>query len=200
MDGTNCPWEYRVFDLIQNKQVAGWTGSDAVAPRKDWGAFDSSALVNAASDTLIEPAENGLVYKAKLNASFDPEAKTVSVNPQLTKMEYRTPSSHKFGIESSAVAYRNLMFASDNDGNLAKLSSIASALGFIGDQRTIAPLKKMLLDSSMSQLSRAFAAVALGGVADKESLPWNSKISTNINYRASVDTLTNKTSGILDIL
>ena len=33
-------------------------------------------------------------------------------------MEYRTPSSHKFGIESSAVAYRNLMFASDNDGNL----------------------------------------------------------------------------------
>jgi hypothetical protein len=52
----------------------------------------------------------------------------------------------------------------------------------------------------MSQLSRAFAAVALGGVADKESLPWNSKISTNINYRASVDTLTNKTSGILDIL
>jgi len=118
MDGTNCPWEYRVFDLIQNKQVAGWTGSDAAAPRKDWGAFDSSALVNAASDTLIEPAENGLVYKAKLNASFDPEAKTVSVNPQLTKMEYRTPSSHKFGIESSAVAYRNLMFASDNDGNL----------------------------------------------------------------------------------
>jgi hypothetical protein len=24
MDGVNCPWQYRVFDLIQNKQVAGW--------------------------------------------------------------------------------------------------------------------------------------------------------------------------------
>ena len=118
MDGVECPWQYRVFDLIQNKQVAGWAGTDPAAPRRDWGAFDSSALVNAASDTLIEPGENGLVYKAKLNASFDPVAKTVSVDPQLTKMEYRTPSSSKFGIESSAVAYRNLMFASDNDGNL----------------------------------------------------------------------------------
>ncbi|HEY3547005.1 MAG TPA: hypothetical protein VGK17_13095, partial [Propionicimonas sp.] len=27
MDGVNCPWQYRIFDLIQNKQVAGWSGS-----------------------------------------------------------------------------------------------------------------------------------------------------------------------------
>lgn len=118
MNGEACPFEYRIFDLIQNKQVAGWSGKDVAAPRKDWGAFDSSALVNAASDTLIEPAENGLVYKAKLNAKFDPVAKTVSVDPKLTRMEYRTPVSEKFGLESSAVAYRNLMFAQDNDGNL----------------------------------------------------------------------------------
>ena len=58
----------------------------------------------------------------------------------------------------------------------------------------------LLLDTSISQLSRAFAAVALGGIADKELLPWNSKIAVNTNYRASVETLTNKTSGILDIL
>lgn len=118
INGTDVGWRYRIFDLIQNKEVAGWTGSDPAAPRKDWGAFDSSALVNAASDTLIEPAENGLVYKVKLNAVFDPTAKTVSVDPELTRLQYRTPTSSKHGIESSAVAYRNLMFASDNDGNL----------------------------------------------------------------------------------
>ncbi len=143
MDGVNCPWQYRVFDLIQNKQVASWSGSDPVAPRTGcspvpdcspaWGAFDSSALVNAASDTLIEPAENGLVYKAKLNAKFDPAAKTVSVDPQLTRMEYRTPSSHKFGIESSAVAYRNLMFASDNDGNLIAWDANTMAVVWVRD-------------------------------------------------------------------
>lgn len=115
----DCPFRYRIFDLIQNKEVSGWTGQDDPArPRESWGAFDSSALVNAASDTLIEPSENGLVYKAKLNAKFDPMAKTVSVDPVLTKLEYKTPASNEFGIESSAVAYRNLMFASDNDGNL----------------------------------------------------------------------------------
>ena len=75
MDGTACPFQYRIFDLIQNKQVAGWNGHDAGAPRQEWGAFDSSALVNAASDTLFEPAENGLIYKVKLNASFDAAAK-----------------------------------------------------------------------------------------------------------------------------
>ena len=112
-------WRYRIFDLIQNKEVSGWNGSDPVAPRP-WGAFDSSALVNAASDTLIEPAENGLVYKVKLNAAFDPAARTVSVTPAFTKLSYDTGegASLRHGIESSAAAYRNLMFAGDNDGHL----------------------------------------------------------------------------------
>ena len=117
----DCPFRYRIFDLIKNEEVSGWAGTDPAAPREEpagWGAFDSSALINAASDTLIEPGENGLVYKAKLNASFDPEAKKVSVDPVLTKLEYKTPVTDEHGIESSAVAYRNLMFASDNDGNL----------------------------------------------------------------------------------
>ncbi|MGC4153298.1 MAG: PQQ-binding-like beta-propeller repeat protein [Propionicimonas sp.] len=118
-DTEDCPFRYRIFDLIQNKEVSGWSGNDDPArPRKDWGAFDSSALVNAATDTLIEPSENGLIYKVKLGAEFDPVAKTVSVDPVLTKLEYKTPVSDSFGIESSAVAYRNLVFASDNDGNL----------------------------------------------------------------------------------
>ncbi|HML50387.1 MAG TPA: PQQ-binding-like beta-propeller repeat protein [Propionicimonas sp.] len=110
-------WRYRIFDLIQNKEVSGWNGTDAGAPR-DWGAFDSSALVNAATDTLIEPAENGLVYKVKLNAKFDATAKTVSVNPEFHKLNYNTPDSTRHGIESSAAAWRNLMYAGDNDGNI----------------------------------------------------------------------------------
>lgn len=118
LDTDDCPFRYRIFDLIANTEVSGWSGMDSSAPRADWGAFDSSALVNAASDTLIEPAENGLIYKVKLNASFDAAAGTVSVDPELTKLEYATPVTEIHGLESSAVAYRNLMFASDNDGNL----------------------------------------------------------------------------------
>ncbi len=88
----------------------------------------------------------------------------------------------------------------EKESNLAKLSAISAALGFIGDRRTIAPLKSMLFNTQLTDLSRAFAAVALGGVADKEKLPWNSKISRNMNYRGSVETLTQSGSGVLDIL
>ena len=82
----------------------------------------------------------------------------------------------------------------------AKLSAIASAIGFIGDKRSIQPLTKLLFDDQLGELSRAFAAVALGGIADKEDLPWNSKIGSNTNYRAAVETLTNRQTGVLDIL
>jgi len=104
----------------------------------------------------------------------------------------------KLGDKRVADDLQKLM--TEGEANLAKLSAIASALGFIGDQRSILPLKSMLLDKSIGQLSRAFAAVALGGIADKEMLPWNSKLAVNTNYRASVETLTNQQSGILDIL
>jgi HEAT repeat protein len=104
----------------------------------------------------------------------------------------------KLGDKSAADLLVKLM--TEGDQNLAKMSAIASALGFIGDRRTIDPLIKMLQDESLTDISRAFAAVALGGVADKELLVWNSKIAVNMNYRASVETLTNQVSGVLDIL
>ena len=117
-NGTIGPWRYRVFDLIQNKQVWHIAGLDPAAPRQDWGAFDSSALVDAQTDTLMAPAENGLIYKVKLNSSYDPEAKKVTVDPEVTRLRYTAPGNEKYGIENSAVAYRNLMFAADNEGKL----------------------------------------------------------------------------------
>jgi hypothetical protein len=104
----------------------------------------------------------------------------------------------KLGDKRVAETLQGLL--TDGEPNLAKLSAIASALGFIGDARTVEPLKAMLFNDKLGELSRAFAAVALGGVADKEMLPWNSKIGVNINYRAAVEVLTNSRSGILDIL
>jgi len=53
-----------------------------------------------------------------LNATFDAAAKKVSVQPEYTKLNYNTPVSSRHGIEGSAAAYRNLMFAGDNDGNI----------------------------------------------------------------------------------
>ncbi|MBK7877540.1 MAG: HEAT repeat domain-containing protein [Planctomycetes bacterium] len=85
---------------------------------------------------------------------------------------------------------------------LSAQAAIASALGFIGDSRSIDPLITMLKKKEgITDSARGFAAVALGIVADKEPLPWNSKISVNLNYRANTTTLTGENgTGILDIL
>jgi HEAT repeat protein len=103
-------------------------------------------------------------------------------------------------LGDKTVADVLLKILNEPEKNVAKLSAVASALAYIGDRRTIDPLADMLFDESITELSRAFAAVALGGVADKENLPWNSKIGGDMNYRAAVETLTNGVAGILDIL
>ncbi|MDP6368623.1 MAG: HEAT repeat domain-containing protein, partial [Planctomycetota bacterium] len=86
--------------------------------------------------------------------------------------------------------------------SLASQAAISSALGFIGDARSIDPLISMLQDGQITDRARGFAAVALGLVADKEDLPWNAKIAVDTNYRASTSTLTSASegTGILDIL
>lgn len=86
------------------------------------------------------------------------------------------------------------------DGGLARLSAIAGAVGQIGDRRCLAPLLQLLGDEHALPLTRAFAAVALGGVCDRDSVPWNARFAYSLNYRAAVETLTDGAAGILDIL
>jgi HEAT repeat protein len=57
----------------------------------------------------------------------------------------------------------------------APQAAIASALGFIGDSRSVDPLLAFMEDKQKSDGARGFAAAALGIVADKEPLPWNSE-------------------------
>ena len=84
---------------------------------------------------------------------------------------------------------------------LTTQAALASALGFIGDYRSVEPLIAMLEEEGITDRARGFAAVALGIVADKEPLPWNAKVSVDINYLANTVTLTSPAgTGILDIL
>jgi HEAT repeat protein len=89
-----------------------------------------------------------------------------------------------------------------NAKSLASQAAIASGLGFIGDSRSIDPLVAMLKKKEgLTDTARGFSAVALGIVCDKELLPWNAKLSADMNYRASVSTLQGEGgTGILDIL
>ncbi|MBL8897889.1 MAG: hypothetical protein JNM84_09680 [Planctomycetes bacterium] len=79
-------------------------------------------------------------------------------------------------------------------------AALSQALGFIGDARSIDPLVQLVNSKDLTAEARAFAIVALGIVGDKEEYPWNTKIAENMNYRASVQTLTGGSVGVLDIL
>ncbi len=108
----------RVFNLIDQSLLTFISGDDQMAFRKDWGACDSSPMIDGKTDTLIWPSENGVIYTAKLNTKFDLEAKTLTIAPVFANLRYKTPKSTLLGVESSASFYGKSMFFSDNSGAL----------------------------------------------------------------------------------
>lgn len=122
VDGTGA-W-YRIISLIDNKVIYKFGGEDPFSYRK-FQAYDSSSLVDAETDTLIEPGENGILYTLKLNTEYDPVAGTVSVDPEpLTKYRYTASgygegnTSRWWGIENSIATWREYGFFTDNGGYL----------------------------------------------------------------------------------
>lgn len=89
---------------------------------RSWTAYDSSPLVDAETDTLIQPGENGVVYIIKLNTVYNETEGSISINPEMTKWKYRgkrsSSSKYWYGIEASATAWRGYLFLADNGGHL----------------------------------------------------------------------------------
>jgi HEAT repeat protein len=89
----------------------------------------------------------------------------------------------------------------DRTRSLAAQASIARALGRIGDRRTVGPLVALLTDERLGDRARSFMAVALGLVADKDELPWNTILGVGLNYTAAPPTLfDHQGKGVLNIL
>ena len=82
---------------------------------------------------------------------------------------------------------------------LGSQAALASALGLVGDARSLEPLVAMAGDPSLTQGARTFATVALGLVCDRELLPWNFSVSEGVNYVAATPTLLGSANGVLDI-
>jgi hypothetical protein len=80
--------------------------------------------------------------------------------------------------------------------------STAAALGFVGDARAVDSLLALLSDEKQRTTSRAFAAVALGLLCDKDSMPWNAKLAADSNWLAAPPTLYDPLlgKGVLDLL
>ncbi|MEO6593955.1 MAG: HEAT repeat domain-containing protein, partial [Planctomycetota bacterium] len=83
--------------------------------------------------------------------------------------------------------------------NYAMQVAVSTALADVGDRRQVAALVEVLADTHRSAITRAGAAKALGGIADQRRLPWNTPLRANANYRANVDTFTDRFAGVLDL-
>lgn len=107
-----------VVSLIDGEVLYTVGNGDSFAPR-DWTAFDSSALVDAETDQLIYPGENGVIYFLKLNSDYDEAAGTVSVDPEVTRFTFYSETAEKYyyGMEDSSIIWRGHMFIADNGGD-----------------------------------------------------------------------------------
>ncbi len=110
-----------VISLIDGSVLATIGAKPDPFALRTFHAYDSAAIVDADTDTLFYPGENGILYRVKLNTVFDKTAGTLTMNPSTpVKARYSSPrtNSGKFwlGYEASAVAWRNYLYVCDNSG------------------------------------------------------------------------------------
>ena len=121
-----------IINLINGTVLYEFGVEDGFALR-DLSYFDSSALVDAETDTLIYPGESGILYTIKLNTQYDPNAGTISINPQTVKWRYKGARSLStdtvdgsqgwwLGIEDSAIIWREHAIFTDNGGHMICLN------------------------------------------------------------------------------
>lgn len=84
--------------------------------------------------------------------------------------------------------------------SLLQLSADAQALALIGDRRSLATLLALAADEGRTRLVRGYALVGLGGVSDRDPLPWHAALAADLNYQAVLETLLDGAQGVLDIL
>ena len=95
--------------------------------KRSWNMWDASPLVDSATDQLIYPGENGLLYIVHLNTLYDAATGTVTVNPDnVVKWRYQgvrtTAYTYWTGFEASPVCWQGRIIMADNGGNLICLN------------------------------------------------------------------------------
>ncbi len=111
-----------VYSLLDCSLLYEFGANDPLAPR-EFAAFDSSALVDANTDTLFYPGENSILYTMKLNTKYDAAAGTLSISPtEQVKWTYSTnrtgEDKYWWGMEDSASVWQQYMFVADNAGDM----------------------------------------------------------------------------------
>lgn len=122
--------------LIDGSVLYEFGASDGFALRA-WSMYDASPLVDAETDHLIYPGENGVLYIVKLHTAYDEAAGTLTMAPdEPVRWRYsgtRTGQKYWVGVEASPVIWREYLIVGDNGGNLLCLNLNTLKLAWVQD-------------------------------------------------------------------
>ena len=127
-----------IINLLDCTILYTFGDNDSFSLRGSLSFFDSSALVDAETDTLIYPGENGILYLIKLNTAYDPTAGTLTIAPgRIVKWHYygtrSSTANYWVGMEDSAAVYKGYLFIADNGGLLMCLDLNTLQLVWVQD-------------------------------------------------------------------
>lgn len=119
--GENVCQRFYIYSLIDGTLLYEGGYNDDFAPRI-WHAYDSSPIIDPATDTLIQPGENGVIYTMKLNTSYDRAGGKLSVAPSdVVKYSFTIEDKYKeggylWGSECSGTVSGGYLYIGDNAG------------------------------------------------------------------------------------
>lgn len=122
-DSNNGTARAFIVNLVDMSIMYEFGALDDYSLRGRLSYFDSSPLVDAETDTLIWPGENGILYLIHLNTAFNKQTGMVCVNPgRVVKWHYygtrSSSGSFWIGMEDSCAIFGGYLFVADNGGNL----------------------------------------------------------------------------------
>ncbi len=197
LSGSRSPLDVGAFSI-----AAGILGDPAA------GAALRERVVATGDDSSRAHAAIGLALVGqdpRAFASFGRSATLDELRDIVAGATYRPHLLRDGSIALSLLGDRSIvsLLAAklEHTNSLAALAGLARALGRVGDATSVAPVLRVLQDEQKPERARAFAAVALGLMSDRDALPWTSIYSTDVNYLALPATLYDaKGLGILNLL
>lgn len=152
---------------------------------RGWHAYDSSPLVNAETDTLIYPGENGIIYTIRLGTEYNEATGSLSMNPvEVAKYRYNSTRSttvstfsyekgiYKYwlGFESSVVTWGHYMYLTSNDGYCHCIDLNTLETVWIQDIWDDANGTLVLEEDEANRTAWLYAGVSLHFTVDKDGL------------------------------
>lgn len=112
--------QYNLYSQKEMKLIDGLDGKSH-RPLNDIGSFNTSALIDRISDTVIAIGSNGALYLESMSSNFDFKAGVYQASPSITMMTSKAQGQKNtalMAVESSPAAYDKYVYYADMGGVL----------------------------------------------------------------------------------